>query len=228
MTQPELVVFDWDGTLVDSVGHIVACMQGASADAGLTVPDEARARDVIGLGLGDALSQLFPGEQDPDLIARMVTAYRDRYLSAGPEAAAPFAGVRELLAELHLSGLRLAVATGKSREGLDKAFDQTGLSVYFESVRCADERLAKPHPAMLEEILAETGVPAGRALMVGDSVHDLNMARAARVGGVGVMTGAHDDLRLRCCDPLEVLPSAVHLSPWLHNSRGVFRSGIGN
>ena len=218
MTQTELVVFDWDGTLVDSVGHIVACMQGAAADAGLPVPNETVARDVIGLGLGDALSQLFPGEQDPELVARMVTAYRDRFLSAGPEAAAPFAGVPDLLAELHASGFRLAVATGKSREGLDKAFEQTGLATYFESVRCANDRLAKPHPAMLEEILAETGVPAGRALMVGDSVHDLNMAKAARVGGVGVMTGAHDQARLRCCAPLEVLPSAVYLPPWLDNS----------
>ena len=218
MTQTELVVFDWDGTLVDSVGHIVACMQGAAADAGLPVPNETVARDVIGLGLGDALAQLFPGEQDPELVARMVTAYRDRFLAAGPEAAAPFAGVPDLLAELHASGFRLAVATGKSREGLDKAFEQTGLATYFESVRCANDRLAKPHPAMLEEILAETGVPAGRALMVGDSVHDLNMAKAARVGGVGVMTGAHDQARLRYCAPLEVLPSAVYLPPWLDNS----------
>ena len=215
--QAELVVFDWDGTLVDSVGHIVACMQGAASDAGLPVPEDMAARDVIGLGLGDALSRLFPGEPDPGLIRLMVEAYRDRYLSAGPEAAAPFAGVQELLAQLRSSDLRLAVATGKSREGLEKAFEQTGLEQYFVSVRCADERLAKPHPAMLEEILAETGVPAARALMVGDSVHDLNMARAARVGGVGVMTGAHDQARLRCCAPLEVLPSAVHLPPWLGN-----------
>ncbi len=215
MSEAKLIVFDWDGTLVDSVSHIVACMQGAARDAGLPVPDDSTARDVIGLGLDDALSGLFPGEHDPEALAVMIRAYRERYFAADDSAVAPFEGVGELLERLRTSGLRLAVATGKSPEGLQRAFAQTGLGGYFETLRCADGRLAKPHPAMLEEILAETRVDAGLALMVGDSAHDLAMARAASVGGVGVMTGAHDRSRLMRCGPLACLPAAIHLPPWL-------------
>lgn len=213
--QAELIVFDWDGTLVDSVSHIVACMQGAARDAGLPEPDEAAARDVIGLGLDDALSQLFPGEPDPEALALMIRAYRERYFAADESAVAPFEGVGALLEQLRHAGLRLAVATGKSHAGLQHAFARTGLGDFFETVRCADGRLAKPHPAMLEEILAETRVAAGAALMVGDSVHDLGMAQAAAVAGIGVMTGAHDRERLLRCCPLACLPAAVHLPPWL-------------
>lgn len=213
--QSELIVFDWDGTLVDSVSHIVACMQGAARDAGLPEPSGAAARDVIGLGLDDALSQLFPGERDPEALALMIRAYRERYFASDEAAVAPFEGVGDLLEQLRRAGLRLAVATGKSPEGLERAFAQTGLGGFFETVRCADWRLAKPHPAMLEEILDETRVAAGAALMVGDSVHDLGMARAAAVAGIGVMTGAHDRERLLRCQPLACLPAAVQLPPWL-------------
>ena len=215
MPAPRLIVFDWDGTLVDSVAHIVRCLQSASRDAGLPEPDDAAARDVIGLGLAQTFARLFPEGASRDQLERMATAYRDHYLAGGADVGAPFPGVGELLEDLRIQGFRLAVATGKSYAGLSRAFAQTGLGDFFETIRCADERLSKPDPLMLREVLAETGVQHTEALMVGDSVHDLDMARAASVGGIGVTSGAHDAARLRTCEPLACLAGVNDLRGWL-------------
>lgn len=185
----ELIVFDWDGTLADSAGLIAGCIQRGCADLGLPVPSEERARYVIGLGLHDALDYLVPGltpQRQRDLADR----YRLHYL-AGDAAIPLFAGAREALATLRESGYRLAVATGKSRRGLDRSIDQLGLAGHFDATRCADETAPKPDPLMLRELLEELEVSEQGALMVGDTVHDLDMAAAAGVPALAVSYGAH-------------------------------------
>ena len=141
----ELIVFDWDGTLLDSAAAIVRAIQAASADLGLPVPTDARARHVIGLGLSDALHHAVP-ELPVEAYPQMVERYRHHYLSSDHELTL-FEGTVELIAELHGKGHLLAVATGKSRKGLDRALGFSGLGQYFHATRCADECFSKPHPA---------------------------------------------------------------------------------
>lgn len=185
----ELIVFDWDGTLADSAGLIAGCIQRACADLGLPVPEEQHARYVIGLGLHDALDYLVPGLPAPRQ-RELADRYRLHYL-AGDAAIPLFPGARDALVALRGSGRRLAVATGKSRRGLDRSIHQLGLADCFDATRCADETAPKPDPLMLRELLEELDVPAESTLMVGDTVHDLDMARAAGVPALAVSYGAH-------------------------------------
>nr|MCU0770124.1 HAD hydrolase-like protein [Burkholderiaceae bacterium] len=159
----ELVVFDWDGTVVDSTASIARSIQQAAADLGLAVPSTAQASHVIGLGLRDALAAAVP-----DLGADRIEdseRYRHHYLAVEQDIVL-FEGIRELLAALAADGARLAVATGKSRRGLDRAFESTGLGSYFEASRCADETRPKPHPAMLQELTTLLAVRRERTVMV--------------------------------------------------------------
>ena len=184
-----LLVFDWDGTLVDSTGAISRAMQFAAADLGLEVPDDQRASHVIGLGLQDALRTAVPDlrpAQMPDFINR----YRHHYL-ARDAGLLPFSGINELLPELRACGVMLAVATGKSRVGLERAMDQMRWRPHFEATRCADEGEPKPHPWMLLDLGDELGMNPQSMLMVGDTTHDLGMARAAGANAIGVSYGAH-------------------------------------
>lgn len=185
-----LVVFDWDGTLMDSTAAIVEAIQGAAADLALPVPDARRASHVIGLGLHDALRHAVP-DLDPDRLPDFVDRYRHHYLRRDADLRL-FAGVREMLAALrgHPSVL-VAVATGKSRVGLERAFDSTGLRPMFVASRCADEGLPKPDPWMLNDLCGTLGVDPSATVMVGDTTHDLGMARAAGAHGLGVAWGAH-------------------------------------
>jgi phosphoglycolate phosphatase len=208
----ELIVFDWDGTLMDSAATIVAAIQSASRDLTLPVPDDQKARHVIGLGLPDALSYLFP-ELDASGYEDVADRYRYHYL-ARDHGIPLFDGVREMVGELAEAGLLLAVATGKSRRGLERALDATGLTSLFHATRCADEALSKPHPAMLLEIMDELGTAAGRTLMVGDTTHDLEMARNARVAPVAVTYGAHPRESLSACAPLACLDTVSALRAW--------------
>lgn len=185
-----LVVFDWDGTIVDSAATIVASVHAASADAGLARHSDQSVRNIIGLGLREAVDALYPGLDD-DARARFVDAYRLHFLSPERAAVQTFRGVDEVLRQLHDEDVLLAVATGKGRRGLDRELQQTGLLRYFSASRCADETRSKPHPQMLEELLDVLGVDAGEALMVGDTSFDLEMARYAGVAAVGVTYGAH-------------------------------------
>ena len=185
----ELIVFDWDGTLADSAGLIAGCIQRACADLDLPVPAEEHARYVIGLGLHDALDYLVPGLA-PQRQRELADRYRLHYL-AGDAAIPLFAGAREALDTLRGTGFRLAVATGTSRRGLDRSISQLGLGDCFDATRCADETAPKPDPLMLRELLEELDVPAEGALMVGDTVHDLDMAAAAGVPALAVCYGAH-------------------------------------
>lgn len=209
----DLIVFDWDGTLMDSAGAIVRAMQAAARDLGLPAPSDERARYVIGLGLADALQHAVPELPAADH-ARMVERYRHHYLSTDRELSL-FEGVEALIGTLAGRGCMLGVATGKSRLGLNRVLQHTGLAPYFHATRCADECFSKPHPAMLEELMDELGVRPERTLMVGDTTHDLQMARKAGTVALAVSFGAHSRAALEAEQPLDCLDSPSALSRWL-------------
>ncbi|HEX7155591.1 MAG TPA: HAD-IA family hydrolase [Burkholderiaceae bacterium] len=209
----DLVVFDWDGTLVDSTALIAAAIRQAAADLGLTVPDFERASHVIGLGLADALARAvpeLPSSRFPEFAAR----YRAHYL-AGENQIALFPQVRGLLDALRERGVPLAIATGKTRAGLARALDSAGLALHFSATRCADETAPKPDPAMLFELAGELDVAVSRMVMIGDTTHDLQMAAAAGVAAVGVTYGAHPRVQLAALEPLALLDSVPALRGWL-------------
>jgi len=207
-----LIVFDWDGTIIDSTGTIAECIQQAAAEMGLPVPQDERARHVIGLGLHDSLRQAVP-ELPASRYADFVALYRKNFL-AREDTMKLFPGMQDLLADLKTRHA-LAVATGKSRRGLDRALDAGDLRRYFAASRCADETLPKPHPAMLHELMEELAVDVRSVLMIGDTSHDLEMARAAGVDAIGVTYGAHKEEGLRACGPLGCVSSVTELRRWL-------------
>jgi phosphoglycolate phosphatase len=208
-----LVVFDWDGTLVDSAAHIVGSIQAAAGDLDLAVPSDRDARHIIGLGLIDAMEYLFPGLAG-DRYALVADRYRHHYV-AGEGVVKLFEGVEDGLARLAARGHLLAVATGKSRRGLDRALNDTGLGRHFHATRCGDEGFPKPHPDMLEFLCDELGVERDGAVMVGDTTHDLHMAQAAGIDAVAVAYGAHDPETLRAACPTVCLDTPAELWQWL-------------
>lgn len=209
----QLIVFDWDGTLLDSAGAIVSAIQAACRDLGLAEPDDARARHVIGLGLADAMRHAVP-DLPADRYQAMVERYRFHYLS-GDDRLTLFKGVPALLEGLKNAGHLLAIATGKSRAGLERALDHSGLRPYFLDSRCADECHSKPHPQMLEELMLAFGVAPTATLMIGDTSHDLLMASNAGVDGLAVTYGAHPHEHLREHRPVACLHSVAELDSWL-------------
>ena len=209
----ELVIFDWDGTLMDSTRLIARSLQSACRDVGIAVPSEEDALFVIGLNIEDTFRRVAP-DLDPEGRQRVAERYRFHFLANEHEAPL-YDGVREMLAELHGSGRRLAVATGKARRGLERALDTTGLRRWFEATRCADEGFAKPHPDMLLMLLEITGVDPRRALMVGDTTHDLEMARNARVAALAVASGTQPREELERLGPLACLERVGELTAWL-------------
>ncbi|HZI84741.1 MAG TPA: HAD-IA family hydrolase [Casimicrobiaceae bacterium] len=208
-----LLVFDWDGTLADSTAIIAASIQQACCDLGLPVPAEVAARFVIGLGLGDALRQVAPTLAPADY-PRLSERYREHYLARDPEIPL-FAGVREMLDELDALGFLLAVATGKSRVGLTRALSQQGLEARFVASRCADEGFPKPHPDMLLALMERCGVGPAETLMIGDTSHDLELARNAGASAVAVTYGAHGADGLAALSPLALVSSVAELHAWL-------------
>ncbi len=213
MNAYELVVFDWDGTLMDSTPGIVNAIQAASQDMGFEVPDERQAAWVIGLSLDRALDHLVPGMSEADR-TRYLARYRHHYLQQSSEPTL-FEGVQVLLDDLSDQGVHLAVATGKSRVGLNQVLARTGLSRYFAATRCADETEGKPQPRMLLEIMSEIGSPCGSVVMVGDTSHDLLMAANAGVHGLGVTYGAHVVDELRAHPHVDVKNSVADVHQWL-------------
>jgi phosphoglycolate phosphatase len=210
-----LVVFDWDGTIIDSAATIAECIRRAAGDLGLPVPTRERASHVIGLGLQDALRGAVPelsAERYPEFVAR----YRAHFFERQDDMTL-FEGIRELIAELAATRT-LAIATGKSRRGLDRALAASGLAPFFKASRCADETSPKPHPAMLLELMQALGVPREQVLMIGDTSHDLEMARAAEVDSLAVTYGAHPEEGLRNCRPLGCFPDVGSLSQWLRQN----------
>lgn len=212
-TRYQMIVFDWDGTVMDSASAIVESIQAASRDLGLPEPPDARARHVIGLGLGDALRYAVP-ELPSHRYEEMVDRYRHHYLSRDNELRL-FSGMSELLTGLSNRGFLLAVATGKSRLGLSRALKVCGLEAFFDATRCADQCMSKPHPQMLLELMDEFALSPEDLLMIGDTTHDLTMAANAKVDAVGVAYGAHEREVLLTCSPRSVVESVEQLSDWL-------------
>jgi len=213
MHRYRFVVFDWDGTLADSTAIIASALQHACRDVGEPEPTEADARFVIGLGLADALRHVAPrlaAERHRELAVR----YRHHYFAQAPSIPL-FAGVREMLAEMNDAGHLLGVATGKSRAGLDHALDQQDLRHFFVATRCADEGFPKPHPGMLLELMSLVGADPAETLMIGDTTHDLELARNAGVAALAVAYGAHDLEGLARERPLATLNSIPELRAWL-------------
>ena len=208
-----LIVFDWDGTLMDSEAQIVQAMQAAIGDLALEPRDRAQCRNIIGLGLREAIDALYPGRDDA-FLQTFVERYRHHWFRAG-HVSALFPGARETLQLLDEAGFLLAVATGKGRAGLDKVLDHTGLGGLFAATRCADETRSKPHPQMLCEILDELDVAPQQALMVGDTEYDMEMAVRAGVGPVAVRYGVHPPERLQRHRPLVCLERISELPDWL-------------
>jgi phosphoglycolate phosphatase len=209
----DLVVFDWDGTLMDSTRLIARSLRSACVDAGVPAPSERDALYVIGLNMADTFDHVAPG-LDAEGRARVAERYRHHFLANEHEAPL-YDGVREMLDDLHGRGRRLAVATGKARRGLDRVLDATGLRARFEATRCADEGFAKPHAGMLLKLLEITGVAPGRALMVGDTTHDLELAANAGVDAVAVTYGAHHEELLSTRQARVRCASVEELHRWL-------------
>lgn len=208
-----LIVFDWDGTLIDSASAIIDCIQEAARTMGLRVPEREQASHVIGLGLHDSLRHAVP-DLPQEQYTEFAAHYRRNFIDREGRIQL-FAGVRELLAELEAEGRLLAVATGKSRRGLDRALQATGLGPRFAASRCADETASKPHPAMLQGLMQELRVESGGTLMVGDTSHDVGMARNAGVDAVAVTYGAHSAESLRSLAPRGCVGSVAELAVWL-------------
>jgi phosphoglycolate phosphatase len=209
----DLVVFDWDGTLFDSTALIVRCIQAACRDIGVAVPSDGQAAYVIGLGLHDALQHAVPGlprERYPELGQR----YRHHYF-ASQDALVLFPGTLDMLHVLKARNHWLAVATGKSRRGLDEALHTVQLRGLFDGTRTADETAGKPNPLMLQQLMREFGTEPGRTLMIGDTTHDLQMAVNAGTASVGVSFGAHDHAMFADLGPLHVADSTAELARWL-------------
>ncbi len=196
-----LAVFDWDGTLMDSTQKIVGCMQKAAKSLGLPVLEPASIQNIIGLGLPEAIARLYP-----DLPAHWAEPLRQQYahqyvtLDATPTPF--FDGVEDGLAQLQARGVPMAVATGKSRKGLDRVLAQVNMAQLFCATRCADETASKPNPLMLQDLLAHSGLQAAQAVMVGDTEYDLAMANAIAMPAIAVGYGAHAPERLTPYNPL--------------------------
>jgi phosphoglycolate phosphatase len=214
MNSYQLIVFDWDGTLIDSEARIVNCMRAAIADLDLPERSPDQLRNIIGLGLQEALATLYP-DADPGVHQSLVARYRQHFLFQDDTPSELFAGVEAMLATLRERDYFLAIATGKGRIGLNKALDETGLHGYFDYTRCADETRSKPHPQMLEEIMHRLGVSPQRTLMIGDTEYDMQMARNAGTDALAVSYGVHDKPRLLACEPLDCVDDSLSLQRWL-------------
>lgn len=211
-----LIVFDWDGTLLDSTEAIVTSLQDAARDMGICAPDIDTARYVIGLGLDEALRYALP-ELDVSQYDQLIERYRHHYLGRDTDPQL-FSGIKELLEDLSVSGFMLAIATGKSRAGLERTLRSCNLEHLFQAVRCADQCKSKPHPQMLLELMAEFREKPGTTLMVGDTVHDLNMATAAGVDALAVSYGAHPRELLVSLDPVYCAGASIDMAAWLRNN----------
>lgn len=212
----DFIVFDWDGTLMDSTATIVKCIQAAAKDLQLPVPNDEAAAHVIGLALAEAMQAVMPNV-DPKYYPKMIERYRYHYLVRDHELPL-FPGVREMLTDLAQQGYFLAVATGKSRVGLNRAMNSANVLSMFDATRCADETFSKPHPAMLQELTRELGQDMQRTLMIGDTTHDLLMAANAGAAAVAVEYGAHDVHLLATVPTLYSAKKVADLHQWLNEN----------
>ncbi len=211
----ELLIFDWDGTLVDSIGRIVESILVAAARCDLPRLDEHSIKGIIGLGLPEAIAVLYPDVTDRKLVEAFRRAYADHYLALEAEPSVLYPGVATALQQFREQGHQLAVATGKGRRGLDRVLAGQGWNDFFDVTRCADETASKPDPLMIHEILEHCGVSPERALVIGDSVFDLEMARRAGVDSVAVSYGAQPLDVLLSCSPCMAINCFSELGEWL-------------
>ena len=206
----DLIIFDWDGTLIDSIDWIVHCLQSAGNQCGCGIPEAQAAKDVIGLSIRNACAKLFPGVDDRTL-TQLTDCYQQTYLSRQLSRNDLFPGVYDMLVELKQAGYQLAVATGKTRTGLQEALKATDTEELFCITRCSDETASKPDPLMLHQIMQHTKVANERSLMVGDSSHDLQMAMNAQISAIAVSCGAHPKDILQQYSPLMCLQQPAEL-----------------
>lgn len=214
MKSYKVVIFDWDGTLMDSAAKIVSCMQMTARDCGMPVPDYDAVSHIIGISLKPAIMQLFA--IDDELLAdKLVDAYKNAYLQQDTTPCPLFEGVENMLSQLQQRGYTLAVATGKARRGLNRAWEQTGTGAFFTASRCADEAHSKPSPDMLLQLLDELGVSAHDAVMIGDTTYDMQMAQVIGMDRVGVSYGVHAPVNLAKHHPKTIVHSVAELQSWL-------------
>jgi phosphoglycolate phosphatase len=209
----DLIVWDWDGTILDSTPTIVQCIQQSCRDLGFKEPDDSLASSVIGLGIQDSLRRAVPWIE-PAHFQKLTDRFRYHYLAKDHELHL-FDGIRELLGDLRTAGYLLGVATGKSRVGLDRSLAHHQIAHLFHETRTADQSFSKPHPGMLLELSDATKVPMRRMLMIGDTTHDLQMAANAGVDAVAVTYGAHPTETLREAPSLIHVDNVAQLSEWL-------------
>lgn len=214
MPDVRLIVFDWDGTLMDSERQIVHCMQRAADDLKLVVPSEDQVRCIIGLGLPEALLRLFPLYDRPTR-ERIRQAYARHFVAEAGGRSEMFPGAMDLLEDLRSQGYLLAVATGKSRLGLNRVLEQQGMLDFFDVTRCADETASKPDPRMLNEILVSLSVFSRETIMIGDTTFDLEMASRASVPSIGIGHGVHSVAELQKHKPLTIVPDIPGLAGYL-------------
>ncbi|NOQ94616.1 MAG: HAD-IA family hydrolase [Methylophaga sp.] len=215
MSQYQLIVFDWDGTLMDSTGHIVQCMRQAIAQLGFPPLADSAISHIIGLGLNEAAQALYPNISARD-IDQLATAYREVWLRNPPNSPL-FDNASNLIHILSKQNLFLGVATGKSRSGLNKVLASTLLEPLFHATRCADECHSKPHPQMIEELMDYCGVTPKETLMIGDTEYDLQMAHNAGADSLAISHGAHGVKTLRACQPREIVDDLHQVEQWLNN-----------
>ena len=235
--QYDLVIFDWDGTLMDPIGKIITCIENMAKALQLPIPTESDIRDIIGLSMTEVLRVLFPeglncsassansqhqqhsnnafSQGENDQYQQMRAEFKAQYLHLDTTPTPLFVQTPALIDDLHSQGYKLAVATGKARAGLDRVFEQTGLGRYFVASRCADEVHSKPHPEMISSLLKELNIAPNRALMVGDSLLDLTMAANAGIDSVGVTYGAHSADKLLLAKPIALIDSPKQLLQYL-------------
>jgi len=210
----DLVVFDWDGTLVDSIARIVRCVRAAETEVGLQAPSDEAIRCLIGLGLPELMMTLYKGIT-PQQQQAMCRCYSEHFVRAEKTPSPPFANMLHLLERLCDSGVLLAIATGKSRRGLDRALGTSVLAHCFDASVCADETVSKPNPAMLLQLLKRFDMAPARSVMVGDTSYDIEMAQRAGMDSIAVSYGAHDTHRLNASRPTAMVHSVEALQDWL-------------
>lgn len=214
MIDRKLVIFDWDGTLMDSVNKIVRCFIAAAKDLGWPVPEKKAIENIIGLGLNEAFSELYPSFNDHDNNA-LADCYRVHFIELDDTEMLMFDGVEAGLERLSTQGYELAIATGKARRGLIQVLDETGLEACFKYSRCADESGSKPHPQMLFDILAEAQIMPQQAVMIGDTTYDIEMAQRAAITALGVSYGVHNRDRLLTAGAVQCVDNFDSVIDWI-------------
>jgi len=213
MKQYDLIVFDWDGTLMDSTAQIIDCMQLAIEQLDLPSLSNETVSHIIGLGLNEAVATLYP-EINQQTRQKLGLHYQQNWIRS-PEQAPLFTNARSLIKRLNKQGYFLGVATGKGRKGLDKVLNATELGEYFHATRCVDECHSKPHPEMIEQLMDYLGVMPDKTLMIGDTSHDLHMAHNAGAHSLGISHGAHTSEALAACHPKAIVNDLHQLETWL-------------